>query len=150
MGSPRRKHSREFKLKAVKQVVQHDRSVWEVADGLGVNRNLLTRWKAQFEKEGAVAFPGHGRRAETEAEAEIRELKRKLAIACQERDIPKKTRPTSRTQRTEVRVRPRPPGVLRGGPDVQDPAGLPERFLRVARSQRERRARAQPCDGIAS
>ncbi len=46
MGSPRRKHSREFKLEAVKQVVQQGRSVTEVADGLGINRNMLTRWKA--------------------------------------------------------------------------------------------------------
>ncbi len=90
MGSPRRKHSREFKLEAVKQVVQQGRSVTEVADGLGINRNMLTRWKTQFEEEGAVAFPGHGRRAETEAEAEIRRLKRELSIALQERDILKK------------------------------------------------------------
>ena len=51
MGSPRRKHSREFKLEAVKQVVQQGRSVSEVADGLGINRNMLTRWKTQFEEE---------------------------------------------------------------------------------------------------
>lgn len=90
MGSSRRKHSREFKLEAVKQVVQQGRSVSEVADGLGINRSLLTRWKSEFEKEGAVAFPGHGRRVETEAEAEIRRLKRELSIAQQERDILKK------------------------------------------------------------
>ena len=90
MGKSRRNHSREFKLEAVKQVVQQGRSVTEVADGLGINRNMLTRWKTQFEKEGTIAFPGHGRRAETEAEAEIRKLKRELAIACQERDILKK------------------------------------------------------------
>lgn len=90
MGSSRRKHSREFKLEAVKQVVQQGRPVSEVADGLGINRNLLTRWKSQFEREGAVAFPGHGRRAETDADAEIRQLKRDLAIARQERDILKK------------------------------------------------------------
>ena len=47
MGKSRRKHSLEFKLEAVKQVVELGRSVSEVADGLGVNRNLLTRWKAQ-------------------------------------------------------------------------------------------------------
>lgn len=90
MGSSRRKHSREFKLEAVRQVVKQGRSVAEVADGLGINRNMLTRWKTELEAEGAVAFPGHGRRAETEAEAEIRRLKRELAIAQQERDILKK------------------------------------------------------------
>ncbi len=88
MGKSRRKHSREFKLEAVKQVVEHDRSIAEVADGLGINRSLLTRWKSQFEAEGAVAFPGHGR--QTEAEAEIKRLKRELSIAQQERDILKK------------------------------------------------------------
>ncbi len=49
MGKSRRKHSREFKLEAVKQVVEHGRSIAEVADGLGVNRSLLTRCKWQSE-----------------------------------------------------------------------------------------------------
>ena len=88
MGSSRRKHSREFKLEAVKQVVEHGRAVSEVADGLGINRNMLTRWKRQFEVEGAIAFPGQGR--QTEADAEIKRLKRELAITRQERDILKK------------------------------------------------------------
>ena len=88
MGKSRRKHSREFKLEAVKQVVEHGRPVSEVADSLGVNRNMLSAWKRQFEAEGEVAFPGHGR--QTDAEAEIKRLKRDLAIARQERDILKK------------------------------------------------------------
>ena len=88
MGKPRRKHSREFKLEAVKQVVEHGRTVSEVADGLGINRNLLTRWKRQFEEGGDVAFPGHGRL--TEVEEENRRLRKELAIARQERDILKK------------------------------------------------------------
>ena len=37
-----------------------------------------------------MAFPGHGRRAETEAEADFRRLKRELAQVQQERDILKK------------------------------------------------------------
>jgi transposase len=88
MGKSRRTHSREFKLEAVKQVVDQGRSVSEVADALGINRNLLTRWKSQFLADGDVAFPGHGR--QTEAEAEIKRLKRELAVARQERDILKK------------------------------------------------------------
>ena len=61
--------------------MQQGRSVTEVADGLGINRNMLTRWKTQFEEEGAIAFPGHGRRAETEAEAEIRRLEERIRSA---------------------------------------------------------------------
>ncbi len=85
MGKSRRNHSCEFKLEAVRQVVEHDRSIADVADGLGINRSLLTRWKSQFEARGEIAFPGHGR--QTEAEAEIKRLKRELAIARQEREI---------------------------------------------------------------
>ena len=88
MGSSRRKHSREFKLEAVKQVVERGRSVSEVAAGLGIHPNLLARWKAQFEEEGTKAFPGNGKVSGTDEE--IRRLRRELAIAQQERDILKK------------------------------------------------------------
>ena len=37
MGSSRRKHSREFKIEAVKQVVEKGRSVSDVAQGLGLH-----------------------------------------------------------------------------------------------------------------
>lgn len=88
MGKSRKKYSREFKLEAVKQVVEQGRSVTEVADGLGINRNLLTRWKSQLKAAGEFAFPGNGKPGE--AEAEIQRLKRELATARQERDILKK------------------------------------------------------------
>ncbi len=88
MGRSRRKHSHEFKLEAVKQVVEHGRSVSEVADSLGVHRSLLTRWKSQLEADGEVAFPGNGKLSE--AEEEIRRLRRELSIARQEREILKK------------------------------------------------------------
>ena len=88
MGKPRGKHSREFKLEAVKQVVEHGRTVSEVADGLGINRNMLTRWKRQFEEDGDIAFPGNGRL--TEVEEENRKLRKELANVRQEREILKK------------------------------------------------------------
>lgn len=88
MGKSRRKYSREFKLEAVKQVVEHDRSVSEVADNLGVNRNMLTRWKTELQAEGALAFPGNGKLSTVEEEN--RKLRRELSIARQERDILKK------------------------------------------------------------
>lgn len=88
MGASRRKHSREFKIEAVKQVTEKGRSVTEVADGLGINRNQLHRWKAEFEAEGGSAFPGNGN--PSPADEEVRRLRRELAIAQQERDILKK------------------------------------------------------------
>ncbi|HZN37926.1 MAG TPA: transposase [Planctomycetota bacterium] len=88
MGSSRRKHSREFKIEAVKQVVVHGRSVSDVAEGLGIQPNMLSRWKSELESEGAVAFPGNGK--VTGQDEEIRRLRRELSIAQQERDILKK------------------------------------------------------------
>ncbi len=87
MGKPRIRHSREFKLEAVKQVLS-DRSTSEVADGLGINANMLTRWKTEFLASGELAFPGHGK--QTELEEENRRLRRELTIARQDRDILKK------------------------------------------------------------
>ena len=56
IGKFHRKHSREFKIEAVKQVVEHGRSVAEVADGLGVNRNMLSRCKMDLlGVEGSIA-----------------------------------------------------------------------------------------------
>ena len=88
MGSSRRKHSREFKIEAVKQVVEKGRSVSNVAEGLGIHANMLSRWKTELESEGAVAFPGNGK--VTGQDEEIRRLRRELSIAQQERDILKK------------------------------------------------------------
>jgi transposase len=88
MGKSRRKHSREFKIEAVKQVVEHGRSVAEVAAGLGVNANMLSQWKTQLAAEGAAAFPGNGKASATDEE--VRRLRRELATAQMERDILKK------------------------------------------------------------
>jgi len=72
----------------VKQVVEQGRPMSEVADGLGVNRAMLTRWKAELAAEGTFAFPGNGKVNATDDE--LRRLRRELAIAQQERDILKK------------------------------------------------------------
>ena len=89
MGKSRRKHSLEFKLEAVKQVVEQGRRVSEVADGLGINRNLLTQWKSKYSSNGVVtATPVN--QEQLDLEAENRRLRRELAIARQERDILKK------------------------------------------------------------
>ena len=88
MGKSRRKHSREFKIEAVKQVVERGRSISEVAAGLGVHPSLLTRWKTDLAAEGAQAFRGNG--VVNATDEEMRQLRRRLAIAEQERDILKK------------------------------------------------------------
>jgi transposase len=88
MGSKRRKYTREFKVEAVRMVIDQNRSMSEVAKNLGINPSLLQRWRKQFEEDGSVAFPGHGKlKPEDE---EIRRLRQELAETRQERDILKK------------------------------------------------------------
>jgi len=88
MGESRRQFSREFKLEAVRMVVEQGRTVREVAEGLGLDRSLLQRWKSQLKGEGEEAFRGHGRLRPSDEE--LRRLRRELSIARQERDILKK------------------------------------------------------------
>lgn len=86
--SKRRDYSKEFKREAVRLVTQQGMSVAEVANDLGINRSNINRWKLEFERNGQDAFPGNGRMSE--AEEELRQLRRELARVKQERDILKK------------------------------------------------------------
>ena len=129
MGKKRRQYTHEFKLDAVRLVVEQGRGVTEAARGLGIDRGLLQTWKKKFIKEGLVSVPEGATRTD-EAE-ELRRLRKENARLRQERDILKKRRPTSRTTRTEIPVHRGPPGDLRGRPDVQSLESLPERILRM-------------------
>ncbi len=90
MGKPRKKYTKEFKLEAVRQVVEQGRSGREVARDLGVNESLLYQWKRRALEDGELAFPGNGRRAPNDLEAENRELRQELAKVKQDREILKK------------------------------------------------------------
>lgn len=88
MARSRRKYTREFKIEALKMVLEDGRTVTDVAKALGIDRSLLQRWKSEFKDDGEVSFPGHGRRKPMDEENA--RLKRELAQARQERDILKK------------------------------------------------------------
>jgi transposase len=84
----RRQFDRAFKQEAVKLSQQAGRTVAEVADGLGINANMLRRWHHELEAEGVQAFRGPGQRT-VEAEERWR-LQRELRKVTEERDILKK------------------------------------------------------------
>ena len=88
MGRSRRKYAREFKVEALKMVIEDQRTVTDVAQSLGIDRGLLQRWKSEFKDDGLVAFRGNGRRKPEDEE--IARLKRELSQAKMERDILKK------------------------------------------------------------
>jgi len=55
----RRKYDPDFKRNAVLLCIEQGRSVAEVADNLGINRDLLYHWRSKYNKaNGLLAFPG--------------------------------------------------------------------------------------------
>lgn len=89
--SGRRKYAKEFKLDAVKLVVEQGRAVRDVARSLGVSETLIHSWKRKFLESGELAFPGKGNRQQGgELEEENRRLKRQLAEAQKDNAILKK------------------------------------------------------------
>lgn len=85
---PRRKFDREFKLQAVKMVLEEHLPVFEVARRLNISENQLHAWKQAFKESGPDSFPGKGH--QSNEDDEIRQLKKRLADAEEERDILKK------------------------------------------------------------
>lgn len=85
MAMKRRKYTTEFKLDAVRMMVDRGIRPTEVAKDLGIDRSLLTAWKKSYEEGVLTAFPGNGKLT-PEAE-EIRRLKKELSRVMEERDI---------------------------------------------------------------
>ena len=88
MGTVRRKHTAEFKIQAVRLISEKGMNVAQAARDLGVDRSLLTKWKAQLEADGEGAFPGKGRLKPLEDE--VARLRREVHTLRLERDILKK------------------------------------------------------------
>ncbi len=84
----RRKFDSEFKIEAVKLVIERGTPIAEAARNLGIHGNLLHKWKKQYLNDTEEAFPGKGRLKPQDEE--MRRLTRKLADVEEERDILKK------------------------------------------------------------
>ena len=56
----RRRFTREFKLEAVRQVIEGNRTQKQVAKELGLNAALLGRWVKQHREDPKQSFPGNG------------------------------------------------------------------------------------------
>ena len=83
MGRPRRKFTTEFKLEAVRLLLQSGQSQSRIASDLGISAALLGRWKDKFTAD-LTADNG-----ETEQE-ELRRLRSEVAVLREERAILKK------------------------------------------------------------
>ena len=81
-----KRYTDEFKIEAVRQIVEYGRPVAEVAERLGVSVHSLYGWRRQH-GQGEV-----GRRVEQDQNAEVRRLKAELRRVTEERDILKSRR----------------------------------------------------------
>lgn len=88
MAKQRRKYPREFKIEAVRRVVDGRETAAEIARALDLEPTLLYGWVRQFKKEASEAFRGNGN--VTSQDEELRRLRRELARVTEERDILKK------------------------------------------------------------
>ena len=83
--SQRRVFTDEFKREAVR-LVQERGNLSAVARDLGINDNVLTRWKARIAAVPERPFPGHG----NPQDVELARLKRELARLQEDNEILKK------------------------------------------------------------
>lgn len=83
-----RKFTKEFKLEAVKMVLDHGHKQTEVARNLGINSNMLSRWVQQFKADEGQAFPGKGQLKANDQR--LKNLEAQVKRLTMERDILKK------------------------------------------------------------
>ena len=84
----RRRFSQEFKIEAVRMVVEQGRDLYEVCEDLEIRPDILRKWIKKFQNDGMHAFPGSGHlKPEDE---ENRRLRRENERLRMERDILKK------------------------------------------------------------
>jgi transposase len=88
-GSTRRKrYDAQFKLDAVRLIESSERSIGDIAQDLGIRRELLYKWKRELEADPKNAFPGKGKLKPEEEQ--LRQLQQELKRVTEERDILKK------------------------------------------------------------
>ena len=85
---PRQKYTKEFREEAVRLVLEQKLTTPEAARRLAMSDKTLANWVFRA-RQGQLAGLGETRRPVTELEAEVSRLKRELAEARMERDIPK-------------------------------------------------------------
>jgi transposase len=84
----KRTYDKEFKLEAVRLVLEEGRSSASVERELDTGKGVVDSWVRQFTDDPDHAFPGKGNLNPTDKE--IHDLKKELTRVKRERDILKK------------------------------------------------------------
>ncbi len=86
----RRRYDSDFKRNAVELSEKPDRTVADVAENLGIGKDILYRWRREQRAKEGLAFPGNGKEGLTSQQQKIRDLEKRLKDTEMERDILKK------------------------------------------------------------
>ena len=81
----RKVYTVEFKLEAVALVTEQGDTLGTASQNLGINRDMLRRWKREEVRDGVGAFPGKG--AQTPEQAELSRVRAENRRLQMERDI---------------------------------------------------------------
>ena len=85
----RNKYSRDFKIGAVKQVIEEKKTLSKVSKELRITPTMLSKWIYEFKELGYSAFTGNGNKIKSK-DFEVELLKRKLKESEEENEILKK------------------------------------------------------------
>ena len=89
MTKVKRRYDKEFKVQAIKMVLDGGLSKAEAGRKLGVNQTMIGNWIRAFQAGGQVAFPGRGRL--NPLEDELRKLRQEVKELRMETEFLKKS-----------------------------------------------------------
>lgn len=90
MKRVKKSYDREFKLEAIKLVIDQGYKIKDAANNLGIGLSTLGKWIRTYQKDNDIAtvFPGKGNLRPHDAE--LKNLQKELERVKRERDILKK------------------------------------------------------------
>jgi transposase-like protein len=86
---PNAVYTKEFREEAVRMVLEHNLSAYEVAHNLSIPKSTITYWVREARK-GKLSLVGNTKKALSETEMELAKVKRELAQVKMERDFLRK------------------------------------------------------------
>lgn len=86
---PNAVYTKEFREEAVRMVLEHNLSAYEVAQNLSIPKSTITYWVREARK-GKLSLVGNTKKPLSETEMELAKVKRELAQVKMERDFLRK------------------------------------------------------------
>ena len=86
---PNAVYTKEFREEAVRMVLEHNLSAYEVAHNLSIPKSTITYWVREARK-GKLSLVGNTKKALSETEMELAKVKRELTQVKMERDFLRK------------------------------------------------------------